>query len=434
MAPLLLGLLFCTATVQAAVIEGVRLHEAPDYTRIVFDTSAAVRYNVFTLDNPDRVVIDVSGTRPQSGLDFGAVRVDGTAVRRIRGAPRNGSDYRIVLDVDRQLKPNGFVLPPAEPHGHRLVIDLQGAGHGAPRTSASVARGQDRDIVVVIDPGHGGEDPGAVGVGRVYEKNVVLAISRELKRLLDAEPGFRGELTRTGDYYISLRQRTQTAHKLRADLFVSVHADAFTNPIARGASVYTLSDQGATSETARRLAERENRSDLIGGVGDITLTDKDDLLAHVLLDLSMSANRSASIDAGETVLRRMGGLTRLHKSGVEQAGFVVLKSPDIPSILVETGYLSNPDEARLLSQSDYQKRMARTIFDGVVGYMYQHPPPGTLVAARNEQEGRRYVIARGDTLSQIAERHNVSTRRLRDANSINGDVIRVGQVLVIPPG
>jgi N-acetylmuramoyl-L-alanine amidase len=433
LAVLLLVLLSPVAS-RASVIEGVRLHEAPEYTRVVFDTSAPVRFNMFTLSDPHRVVIDLTAAKPRPGFDMAGVRVDGTAIRRIRGAPRDGGNYRIVLDLDSALQPNGFVLAPVAPHGHRLVIDLQGAGRGTARAAATVPRGEDRDIVVAVDAGHGGEDPGAIGVGRVYEKDVALAIAREVKRLLDQERGFRGELVRTGDYYISLRDRTRIArNRMRADLFVSIHADAFHNARASGASVYTLSDGGATSEAARWLAERENRSDLIGGVGNVTLTDKDDLLAHVLLDLSMDASRSASIDAGEAVLRRMGGFTQLHKPRVEQAGFAVLKSPDIPSILVETGYLSNPEEARRLSQTDYQRRIARSIFEGIIDYLVAHPPPDTWVAARNQTEGRRYVIARGDTLSHIAARHNVSTRRLREANGLSGDTIRIGQVLVIPP-
>jgi N-acetylmuramoyl-L-alanine amidase len=427
-------LLLAAVVADASVIEGVRLHEAPEYTRVVFDTSTAVRFNVFTLADPHRVVIDVTGARPRAGLDLAAAGVEGTAIRRIRGAARDGNTYRIVLDVDRALSPNGFVLPPAAPHGHRLVVDLHGAGRGVARSTAAAPRGENRDIVVAIDAGHGGEDPGAIGAGRVYEKHVVLAIAREVKRLLDQERGFRGELVRTGDYYIPLRQRTQIArNRMRADLFVSIHADAAPNIRARGASVYTLSERGATSEAARWLAERENRSDLIGGVGSVTLGDKDDLLAHVLLDLSMDASRSASIDAGEAVLRRLGTFTQLHKPRVEQAGFAVLKSPDIPSILVETGYLSNAEEARKLSQPDHQRRIARAIFEGIVDYMKANPPPDTLIAARNLHESMRYVIVRGDTLSTIAARHNISTRRLREANGLSSDTIRIGQVLVIPP-
>ena len=281
-------------------------------------------------------------------------------------------------------------------------------------------------------PGTGGEDPGAVGRGRVYEKRVVMGISKELNAMFDAATGYQGVMIRTGDYYVPLKRRTQIARQKRADLLLSIHADAFKSPAARGASVYALSDRGATSETAKWLAEKENRADLIGGVGDVSLDNKDDLLTQVLLSLSMDATRSASIDAGTSVLSSLRGVTRLHKRKVEQAAFVVLKAPDVPSILVETGYLSNPEEARLLSQKGHQQKMARAIFEGVVAYLGTHPPPGTLLAQRQGKAGTRYVIRRGDTLSKIAEHYSVSARRLREANGLATDVIKVGQVLIIP--
>jgi N-acetylmuramoyl-L-alanine amidase len=240
-------------------------------------------------------------------------------------------------------------------------------------------------------------------------------------------------LVRHGDYYLTLRQRTEFARRQRADLFVSIHADAFMTAAARGASVYTLSEKGATSETARWLAEKENASDLIGGVGDVSLDDKDATLRHVLLDLSMDANRSASIETGNSVLASLGRVTRLHRARVEQAGFVVLKSPDIPSILVETGYLSNGAEARALSQSSYQRRIARAIFDGITHYVSKHPPADTWVArSASTASAARHVIRRGDTLSEIAAQYNVSSSRLREVNGLANDMIRVGQVLIIP--
>jgi len=253
------------------------------------------------------------------------------------------------------------------------------------RSEASTAEGPLRDFIVAIDAGHGGQDPGAIGVGKVQEKRIALAIAKELERLFNGASGYRGALTRKGDYYLTLRQRTTVARNQRADLFVSVHADAFSGPDARGASVYTLSAKGATSETARWLAEKENASDLIGGAGDVSLDDKDALLAHVLLDLSMDANRSASIEAGSAVLDALNDFTRLHRNHVEQAGFVVLKSPDIPSILVETGYLSNATEARNLSQVAYQRKVALAIFKGVTAYAQRHAPPGTTLAWRQQK-------------------------------------------------
>lgn len=410
------------------------MHQSPEYTRVVFDTSAPVRYRLFTLDNPPRVVVDLEDAAPRDSFNSSAVAVSGTAIRSLRSARRGGEDFRVVLDVASAMRPTAFTLKPIASYGHRLVVDLYGPGGTAPRQSASASEGRLRSLVIAIDAGHGGEDPGAIGVGRVYEKRVVLEVARYLDQLFDAEPGYRGELVRTGDYYIPLRRRTELARERRADMFVSIHADAFKNRQVKGASVYTLSERGASSETARWLAEKENRSDLIGGVGDVSLDDKDDLLAHVLLDLSMDANRSASIDAGEAVLGSLGGVTRLHKATVEQAGFVVLKSPDIPSILVETGYLSNAEEARRLDRADYQRRLARAIFNGLTAMLGSAPPPDTLLAARQATRGKnvKHVIRRGDTLSEIAQRYRVSAHRLREANGIAGDAIRVGQVLIIP--
>jgi N-acetylmuramoyl-L-alanine amidase len=351
--------------------------------------------------------------------------------------------------VAGRVEPKGSLLAPVAAYGHRLVVDLTGSTPApaqqpayvpsvpsvarAPRTAAEVGGSRVRDFVVAVDAGHGGGDPGAIGVGKVQEKRVAMAIAQELARLLDAAPGYRGELVRSGDYYLTLRQRTAVARRQRADLFVSVHADAFSSSRARGASVYTLSAKGATSETARWLAEKENASDLIGGAGDVSLDDKDALLAHVLLDLSMDANRSASIDAGAAVLAALGGVTQLHRDRVEQAGFAVLKSPDIPSILVETGYLSNAVEARALAQAAHQRKIARAIFNGVTAYVARHPPPDRLVASRKSNEGKtQHVIKRGDTLSDIAAQYQVSRGRLRQVNGLSNDMIRVGQVLIIP--
>ena len=291
---------------------------------------------------------------------------------------------------------------------------------------------ENRDVVIAIDAGHGGEDPGAIGPRKIKEKNVVLQISRRVKKILDGTKGIKAVLIRDGDYYLAHRKRTDLARQARADLFVSIHADAFKQANVHGASVYTLSDRGATSETAAWLAQRENRSDLLGGVGDVSLTDKDPILAHVLLDLSMDANRSQSIDAGKSVLANLGKVTKLHKQRVEQAAFVVLKSPDMPSILVETGFISNPKEARRLSQAEHQSKVARAIARGITQFMSENPPPNSLLA--NIQGELKYTIVRGDTLSAIALRYGVSSKLLRSRNKLSGDKIRVGQTIVIPTG
>ncbi len=406
------------------------MHEAPDSTRVVFDVSDPVDFDLFTLENPHRVVIDLRDTRPRPGYDPNILHADGNRVTALRASPR-GSGYRVVLDLARAVKPESFTLQPVAPYGHRLVVDLfsqDAAGRASPPPVAD----ERRDVIIAIDAGHGGEDPGAIGPGRIREKDVALAIAKRLAARVDALPGFRSMLVRTGDYYIALRDRVHKAREERADLFVSVHADAFKSATASGASVYTLSDGGATSETARWLAEKENRSDLIGGVGDVSLGDKDDVLAHVLLDLSMEANRSASFQAGAKVLAELARIGGLHKRRVEQAAFVVLKAPDVPSILVETGYISNPAEARRLSSAAYQEKLARALAVGISDYMKVHAPPGTLLAWRREHGIQRYTIVTGDTLSDIAVRYGTSTRRIREVNELTSDVIRVGQTIVIP--
>ena len=417
---------------MAVDVQQMRLHSAPDHTRLVLDLSGPVEHSVFQLDNPIRLVVDLN----QGRMRFDPARLDlsGTPVAAVRAADRGSDGLRVVLDLRRKLDPKAFRLAPVAPYGHRLVIDLYEQQGAAPEPPPVRERSPKRDVVVAIDAGHGGEDPGAIGPNGLFEKDVVLAIARRVEAMLKAEPGVRPVMIRTGDYYVPLIRRTQLAREHRADLFVSVHADAFHHPSARGASVYTLSDRGATSETASWLAARENRADLIGGVGNVSLNDKDDILAQVLLDLSVTASLSASLDVGERVLDSLGGVAKLHSRRVEQAGFRVLRSPDIPSILVETGFISNPEESRLLATRDYQQRIANAIVAGVRAHLYEQPPPDTLLAWQrdNPGSGRRYVIEKGDTISTIARRFGVDTTAVRQANNLAGDLIRVGQVIVIP--
>lgn len=420
-----------SSPVLATQLQSVRMHEAPDSTRVVFDTDAKVAYKIFTLENPHRVVVDLQGVSPRQGFDPAVVAVGRDRVNSLRAAKRDG-DYRVVIDTKTALNPKAFTLKPIQPYGHRLVVDLFDPA-GARPTPQLTAPAKNRDVIIAIDAGHGGDDPGAIGPNKIFEKNVVLQLARKVQRRLNGVDGFRGELIRTGDYYLPHRKRTQLARDKRADLFISIHADAFRLANVSGASVYTLSDRGATSETAAWLAERENRADLLGGVGDVSLDDKDPVLAHVLLDLSMDANRSQSISAGEAILANMGRVTKLHKQRVEQAAFIVLKSPDMPSILVETGFISNPSEARRLSQAEHQNKVANAIATGVEQYMRNNPPPGTLLAANiGNRSEMRYTIVRGDTLSTIAMRYGISSRILKAKNGLRNDKIKVGQVLVIP--
>lgn len=461
MRALVSGLVLMLAAVQAMAasdVQSVRLWRAPDNTRLVFDLSGPVQHNVFTLTAPDRIVIDVGGGNLPK--PFEQLALKNTPISGLRAAKFDADTLRVVIDLSAQVTPKSFTLTPNQQYGHRLVVDLYDEG-ADPSTTADIPAtatpstpaapvsptlpalklpplpSSKRDIVIAIDAGHGGEDPGAIGPGKAYEKNVVLQISKELQRQINAEKGFRAELVRTGDYFIPLRKRTEIARKKGADLFVSIHADAAPRSSAYGASVFALSDRGATSETARWLADSENRSDLIGGAGNVSLGDKDQMLAGVLLDLSMTASLSSSLNVGQKVLSNMGRITRLHKSRVEQAGFMVLKSPDIPSILVETGFISNPSEARKLQTASHQQSLARSIHSGVRQFFHENPPPGTYVAwlrdsGKIASVPREHVVRSGESLALLAQRYQISLPALRSANGLKGDVIKVGQTLNIP--
>lgn len=417
----------------AATVEGVRLWRAPDHTRLVFDLSGPVEHQLFGLKQPDRIVIDVAKSHfnaSTSDLDFSNTPID-----KMRFGKRNTSDVRIVLDMLDQTKPRSFVLKKHAGKPDRLVIDIYDRKTKTVKTVADVRpkTTAKRDILVAIDAGHGGEDPGSIGPNRLYEKTIVLQVSKALKKLVDAEPGFKATLIRTGDYYVNNAKRREMARQMRADLFVSIHADGFKDPRAKGASVFALSDRGATSQMASILASKANESDLIGGEGKVSLKDKDDVLAGVLVDLSMTATLASSLDVGGRVLKNMGSFTRLHKKHVEQAAFIVLKSPDVPSILVETGFITNPKEAKKLKTRAHQQKLARAVTRGIKAYFYDNPPEGTYVAWRKSGGGQiKYTIARGDTLSSIAQRYKVSVSELKNFNRLKSSSIRVGQVLTIP--
>jgi len=453
------GLLLTALAVDAVAatqVRSVRLWRAPDNTRLVFDLSGPVQHSVFTLTAPDRLVIDINGATLGGPLNVATVN---TPITAMRSAQRTPSDLRVVIDLKKAVTPKSFTLAPNAQYGNRLVVDLfdnpaDAAPPAAPPPAVATvpavpvtpaepaiklppAPAGKRDIIVVIDAGHGGEDPGASGSRGQHEKDVVLAIARELQRQVNGLKGFRAELTRTGDYFIPLRGRTEIARKKGADLFVSIHADAAPSAAAFGASVFALSERGATSETARWLADSENRSDLIGGAGNVSLDDKDRMLAGVLLDLSMTASLTSSLNVGQKVLNNIGRVTPLHKQRVEQAGFMVLKSPDIPSILVETGFISNSNEASKLATASHQQALARSISSGVRQFFQQNPPPGTYIAwlrdsGKIAQGPRDHRVSPGESLAMIAVRYQVSAASLRSANNLKSDELKVGQVLTIP--
>ncbi len=434
----------------AALVENVRSYRAPEYTRLVFDLSGRIEHRVFSLDNPRRLVIDLSNS--SLNTDFSGLDLSNTPVSGIRSAPRGDNDVRVVLDLRSDVQPRSFLLSRNEQYGERLVIDLydSAATPAQQRSQPVIAASADalqngrRDIVIAISAGHGGEDPGAIGVGGLREKDVVLAISREVERFFAQTPGFRPVMIRTGDYYVGLREQIEIAHRNNADFFVAIHADAFRTPTARGSTIYALSQNGATSEQARRLAEKENSADLIGGVGSVSLRDKDEVLASVLLDLSITASVASSLEAGNKVINSLGRVTHMRRTNVEQAAFVVLKSADIPSLLIEAGYITNPTDARNLNSPVFQRNFAHALVEGIAAYFYDTPPRGSYVAWQ-KQNGERirvpaqqapgsYVVQRGDSLSVIAQRFNVSQADLRAANNLSSTTIRVGQELRIPGG
>jgi N-acetylmuramoyl-L-alanine amidase len=445
----------------AATVQGARAWSGPDGTRIVFELSGPVAHKAFALENPNRVVVDLSRSTAVSGLSLVGSQ---SVVTALRAGPRDGGELRIVLELKHSAEPKSFTLPPGDGAGHRLVIDLspaQVAAAPAQRPAASAVAGSParpaatpaavavasakprppqssysggRDVVVVIDAGHGGTDPGAIGRGGAREKDVVLAIARRLAVEVNAQEGMRAVLVRDGDYLVSHRKRMQIAHEAQADFFISIHADAYRDSSAKGATVYVLSEKGATDEAALLLARRENGEDLLGGV---SLADKDQMLARVLLDLSQNAALSASTAAGQRLIRRMAPVTTMRKLEVQRAPFLVLKSPDIPSVLVETAYISNPREEATLRSAKYHESLAIALRQGIVDYFLANPPQGSAFvtrAAAPTGAPTRHVIVRGETLSGIAERYRVSMASIRRSNSLRGDVVRVGQVLTIPRG
>jgi len=421
---LVLGLFSISAL--AVEVKGFRVWTDPEKTRAVLDLSERTDYQLFTLENPHRVVIDLHNSELKHSLAFEQEHAG--VINHVRhGAPEKNT-LRLVLDLSADSKVKSFLLDPTGQYGYRLVVDLYSGDNGKSSVKQiSDIQKTDRNVVIAIDAGHGGDDPGATGRNRTREKDVVLAIAKELKKSIDAQPGMKGVLIRDGDYYVALRDRFEKARKHRADLFVSVHADAFTKSSVSGSSVFVLSRKGASSEYARRIAASENNSDLVGGV---TLNDKDDMLASVLLDLSQSATMEASDAVAETVFASLDELGKTHKNHVERANFMVLKSPDVPSILVETAFISNPAEEKRLRDPRWQKRLAITLTRGIQDYFYLNPPPGTWLAANREPV--RHRVVRGDTLGEIASRYRVSLYSIRRANQLKTDNIRIGAELLIP--
>lgn len=404
------------ATTRDPSILAVRVWPAADYTRVTLEHEVPLKFTQFTLENPDRLVVDIEGVEFNALLESLGSKVgsDDPYIKLLRAGRYKPGVVRLVMELKTKVKPQVFILPPVGDYGYRLVLDIypqepidpllallegrkddfeplknwidgiQPQQQNTPDAQNAVAQKSskaivDRLVVITLDPGHGGEDPGAIGKRGTYEKNVTLAIAKRLKARIDAEPNMRAVLTRDSDFFVPLHVRVQKARRVQSDLFVSIHADAWIKPSARGSSVFVLSEKGASSSQARWLAQKENDADLIGGVN---LSVKDPYLAKTLLDLSQTATISDSLKFGKFVLGELGGINALHKGSVEQASFAVLKAPDIPSILIETAFISNPEEEAKLNDERYQEKMAEAIVRGIRQYFIKHPPgPKSKMAA-----------------------------------------------------
>jgi len=403
----------------------LRLWPAPDNSRLVFDLSAPAEHSLFTLLTPKRIVIDLKNTKVSGALP--SATYNESRIKGLRYAKRGDNGVRVVLDLNNAVKPKSFVLKPHGLYGHRLVVDLFDAEKSKNVTIAKKyvykPKKHARDLIIAIDAGHGGEDPGAIGQRGTREKDVVLKIAKELEKLIKRERGMKPLMIRTGDYYIGLKQRVKKAQIAQADLFISIHADAFKNGKARGTSVFILSERGASSDLASYLADSENSADLNGGVS----STNDSLLNLVLADMVKNSTLEDSHQIASKVLSGLKGVNRLHKKTVEQAGFRVLKAGR-PAILVETAFISNRSEERKLRTKKHQRALAKAIFKGTRAYFRSNPIPGTLLAVRD----RKHRITRGETLSGIAKQYQISMATIRVANNLRSDNLRSGKMLTIP--
>ena len=430
---LILSLILLTGIHYQAIaknIERIRITHHP-HSQLIIEFNQPTKIKSFMLDNPPRLVVDLLSVKPQAAIplpDFNR-----TPIKGLRSGIRKNNTLRLVFDLKEQIRFNSQLLKEKPPHPHRLLIDLRPPNTSTTATHTiandvntstvkTVTQFQQRPIIIAIDPGHGGKDPGAIGRKGTREKDIVLSISKKLAHLVNQEPGMRAYLTRNNDTFISLRERIRRARKQQANLFISIHADAFHKPQAKGASVFVLSERGASSEAAQMLADKENAADLVGG---ISLDDKDDDLASVLLDLSQTASLAASTEVAETVLSGLKKVGNTHKKRVESAAFLVLKSPDIPSILIETAFISNPEEEKKLRSQRHQTKLAKAIMSGIRHYFQQNPPPGYIPP-------QIHIVSAGDTLNIIAQRYQVSLNKLKKYNKLTNDIIKIGDKLHIP--
>lgn len=434
---MLVMVLVSSQCVHATTIENIRVAKTSQYTRLVLDTSGTPSYTLFPLNNPPRIVVDLANTTLATAINTAILT--NTGISNLRHAQRADGGLRLVLDLQQQAIASSFVLGPNDKHPHRLVIDLRAQSALATTATASTptpkkiipntpvkANPKPRPVVIAIDAGHGGKDPGAIGLGGTYEKKVVLEISQRIAKLINAEPGMRAVMTRDADYYVTLRGRMQKARSQKADIFISVHADAVKNRKVQGSSVYILSKNGASSEAAKILAQSHDEDDTISG---ISLAGKDKVLQKVIVDLSQSATIDSSLDLAIAVRTELSKLGKARER-IESAGFAVLKSPDVPSILVETAFISNPVEEKKLLSPSHQQKLAQAILRGVKRYLVHNAPNNMRYAVNPGND--KHTVRNGETLSGIAIRYQVSLDLLRTVNKLKTDRIRAGEELIIP--
>ena len=413
---------------MANEVKGIRFWQDPEKTRLVFDVSESIDYKLFALENPHRLVVDFKDTDLK--VDIDAIQIPQELVTGLRASDSDGK-LRVVLDLKSGVTTKDFTLKPYQNYGHRLVVDFRdkGAKKQVVKTASDAIKDKQRDIIIAIDAGHGGEDPGAIGSKGTLEKSVTLEVAKRLAKKINEEKGFKAFLTRSGDYYVGLESRTKLARKNRADLLVSLHADGFTDSRVRGASVWVLSTRGANTEMGKWLEQREKSSDMLGGVE--SLQNKDPLVAQVLIDLSMHYSVGESLKAGEEVRRQLKSkMSKMHGQGLRKAAFMVLRMPDIPAMLVEMAFISNPEEEKLLKTSKQQNKVASAVFNGVRKYFRENPPDGTYIASLSQAKSHK--VKSGDTLSEIAQTYGISIAKLKSHNKLKSSQLRIGQVLSIP--
>lgn len=417
-------------------LQDIRVWPSPDKFRLVFDLTEKPNFSHFSLINDDRLVIDFKDTSLKVNLK--KLKINSKLVKRIRksGPPKKGS-LRLVIDLNKAIKPKIFSLPPTGPYGDRLVVDLPKISKtiSKPVPSVVVKTVQDkakqkRDIVIAIDAGHGGEDPGSIGASGRYEKTITLAISKMLAKRLNNTKGFKAVMTRKGDYYVGLNKRSSIARKASSDLLLSIHADAFTSRQPHGASILVLSNKRADSEVGRVLENNERHSELLGGVGEIIDTNENGkYLARTLIDMSMENAKVESYNIASDILKRLNKVTYLHKKTPVLASLAVLKSPDFPSLLVETGFISNPKEEKKLFDINHRKKMVEAIYQAVYRYFKEKAPEGTYFS---NYRPKIHKVVSGDSLSKIAKRYNTSIAKLKKNNGLKSNVLHIGKELKIP--